>query len=209
MQEKYLDLPLSEGEVRKLEIGDRVFLSGPVLTGRSLFHIRAVDQGIVPPVDFNRVNVLMHAGPMVEKTGNLWRPISMTLTASIRFEKYGAAVIRKLGLRAMVGKTTMGPDTMREMQAWGAVHLTAVGIMTNILPGQIKKIEDVYFLDELGKTEATWVMELEKGGPFLVDIDAHGNNLFHEIDQRVGEKFKEIYRQFGVPEGYQYSDLNG
>jgi len=208
MQEKYLDLPLSEGEVRKLEIGDRVFLSGPVLTGRSLFHIRAVDQGIVPPVDFGRVNVLMHAGPMVEKTGNLWRPISMTLTASIRFEKYGAAVIRKLGLRAMVGKTTMGPDTMREMQAWGAVHLTAVGIMTNILPGQIKKIEDVYFLDELGKTEATWVMELEKGGPFLVDIDAHGNNLFHEIDQRVGEKFKEIYRQFGVPEDYQYSDLN-
>ena len=208
MEEKYLDLPLSEGEVRKLEIGDRVFLSGPVLTGRSLFHIRAVDQGIVPPVDFKRVNVLLHAGPMMEKAGGLWKPVSMTLTASIRFEKYGAAVIRKLGLRALVGKTTMGPETMREMQAWGAVHLTSVGIMTNILAGQIEKVEDVYFLDELGKTEATWVLDLKKGGPFLVDIDTRGNNLFHEIHHRVDEKFKEIYRQFGVPEGYEYSDLN-
>ena len=208
MEQKYLDLPLSEGEARKLKIGDKVFLSGPLLTGRSLFHIRAVDQGIVPPVDFNRVNVLLHAGPMMEKEGNLWKPVSMTLTASIRFEKYGAAVIRKLGLRALVGKTTMGPETMREMQAWGAVHLTSVGIMTNILAGQIKRVEGVYFLEELGKTEASWVLELEKGGPFLVDIDAHGNNLFHEIHHRVSEKFKEIYRQFGVPEDYQCSDLN-
>ncbi len=209
MGEKYLDIPLSERDVRKLEIGDRVYLNGPFFTGRSLFHIRAVDQNIIPPIDFNQVNVLMHAGPMVEKRGGVWKPISMTLTASIRFEKYGAAIIKKLGLRAMVGKTTMGIDTMRTMQAWGAVHLTTVGIMTNILPGQIKKVRDVYFLDELGKTEATWVMELEKGGPFIVDIDARGNNLFHQIHRGVEKKFEEISRKFGIPAGYQYSDMNG
>ena len=33
----------------------------------------------------------------------------MTPTSSIRFEKYGPAIIKKLGIRAMIGKTTMGP----------------------------------------------------------------------------------------------------
>jgi L(+)-tartrate dehydratase beta subunit len=146
---------------------------------------------------------------MMEKAGNSWKPISMTLTASIRFEKYGAAMIHKLGLRAMVGKTTMGVETMKAMQSWGAVHLTTVGIMTNILAGQIKRVRDVYFLDELGKTEASWVLEMEKAGPFIVDIDARGNNLFHQIHRRVEKRLEEIARKFGVPEGYQYSDMNG
>ncbi len=33
-------------------------------------------------------------------------------------------------------------------------------------------------LDELGKTEATWVFEVERLGPFFVDMDAHGGNYF-------------------------------
>ena len=58
MAEKYLKIPLTEEDVRGLEVGDVVFLDGPVYTGRSLFHIRAVDQSIVPPVDFEKMNVL-------------------------------------------------------------------------------------------------------------------------------------------------------
>ncbi len=207
MREKYLNVPLSERDVRELEIGEVVYLNGPVYTGRSLFHIRAVEQGIVPPVDPEKMNVLVHAGPMMEKVGDGWRPISMTLTASIRFDKYGPAIIKKLGIRAMIGKTTMGHETMETMREYGAVHLTAVGVMTNILPAQVRKVMGVYFMEELGGTEATWIMELEKAGPFIVDIDTKGNNLFQQLHREVEKRFKILYRRFGVPRGFRYTDV--
>jgi len=208
MAEKNLRIPLKEEDVRGLEIGDVVFLSGPVYTGRSLFHIRAVDQNIIPSIDFKEMNVLMHIGPVMEKVDDSWRPVSMAPTSSIRFEKYGAAIIKRLGIRAIIGKTTMGRETMEMMKQFGAVHLTVVGIMGNLLANQVKKVLGVYFLEELGRTEATWVMELDKGGPFIVDIDTKGNNLFHQINQEVESKFKEFYRKFGIPEDYRYTDVN-
>jgi tartrate/fumarate subfamily iron-sulfur-dependent hydro-lyase beta chain len=206
MDGKLLKIPLREEEVRALEIGDVVFLSGPVFTGRSLFHIRAIEHGILPPIDFSEVNVLLHAGPMMERAGESWNPVSMTLTASIRFEKYGAEVIEKCGLRAVVGKTTMGKRTLEMLKTFGAVHLTSVGIMTNILPDQVKKVRDVFFLEELGRTEAAWVIELERGGPFIVDMDAKGRNLFHEVRKGVNRRFHKIYRHFGIAQPFKYTE---
>jgi tartrate/fumarate subfamily iron-sulfur-dependent hydro-lyase beta chain len=208
MGEKYLKIPLREEDVRGLEIGDVIFLDGPVYTGRSLFHIRAIDQGIIPPIDFNQMNVLLHIGPVMEKVDDIWRPISMAPTSSIRFEKYGPSIIKKLGIRAIIGKTTMGTETMKAMKEFGAVHLTVVGVMGNILAKQVKKVIDVYFLEELGKTEATWVMDIEKGGPFIVDIDTKGNNLFHNVNREINLKFEGFYKKFGIPKDFKYTDVN-
>jgi len=208
MAEKYLKIPLTEDEVRELKIGDVVFLDGPVYTGRSLFHIRAIDQNIIPSLDFKQMNVLMHIGPVMEKLDDSWRPVSMAPTSSIRFEKYGAAIIKKLGIRAIIGKTTMGNETMEMMKKFGCVHLTVVGIMGNLLANQAKKVLGVYFLEELGRTEATWVMELEKGGPFIIDIDTKGNNLFHQVNREVESKFEKFYEKFGIPKGFEYTDVN-
>jgi fumarate hydratase class I len=208
VKHKNLEVPLSEEDARGLEVGEVVFLDGPVYTGRSMFHLRAIDQNIIPPLDFNKINVLMQTGPVVERVGDSWRPITSALTASIRFEKYGPAIIEKLGIRAIIGKTTMGKGTMETMKKFGSVHLTAVGIMGNILANQIKKVLGVYFLEELSPTEATWVLEFEKGGPFIVDIDTKGNNLFHQVNREVESKFKEFYRKFGIPKGFKYTSIN-
>jgi len=208
MAEKYLKIPLAEDDVRGLDIGDVVFLDGPVYTGRSLFHIRAVDQNIIPPIGFKKMNVLMHIGPVMEQVDDLWRPVSMAPTSSIRFEKYGAAIIKKLGIRGIIGKTTMGVGTMEMMKEFGTVHLTVVGIMGNFLAKQVKKVLGVYFLEELGRTEATWVMELEKGGPFIVDIDTKGNNIFHQVNKDVASKFEKFYEKFGISKEFKYTDVN-
>ena len=207
MSERYLKIPLSEAIVRELDVGEVVYLDGPIYTGRSLFHIRAVDQDILPPVDPEKMNVLVHAGPMMERVNDGWRPISMTLTASIRFDKYGPAIIKKLGIRAIVGKTTMGNETMEAMKEHGTVHLTSVGVMTNILPRQVKKVLGVHFLDELGGTEATWMIEFEKAGPFIVDMDTRGNNLFRQVNRDVERKFNKLYKKFGIPKGFRYTDV--
>jgi len=205
---KYLKIPLTEEDVRGLEIGEVAFLDGPVYTGKSLFHIRAIDQNIIPPLDFMRMNVLMHIGPVMEKVADSWRLVSMAPTSSIRFEKYGATIIEKLRIRAIIGKTTMGDGTMEMMKKFGSVHLTVVGIMGNLLANQVKKVLGVHLLEEVGRTEATWVMELEKGGPFIVDIDTKGNNLFHQVNQGVESKFEKFYERFGILKGFQFTDVN-
>ena len=203
-----LILPLSEDQARELKIGDMVTVSGFLFTGRSRFHIRAVEGNILPPIDFTHVNGFLHAGPVMRRENDEWQVISLEPTSSIRFERYGGAVIRKLGLRAILGKTTMGPGTARALRDVGAVYLSKIGVCGNLLRQQVKRVHAVYFEKELGKTEATWVLEVERFGPFLVGMDATGGNYFTELDEAVGKGMASAYRTVGVPPDLDYTKVN-
>ena len=205
---KHLQLPLNEAEARSLKMGDMVTVSGKVFTGRSRFHIRAIEDDILPPIDFSEINTFFHVGPVMRQTENGWELVSIEPTSSIRFERYGADVVRKLKLRTLIGKTTMGPATTEALREVGGVYLTKIGICGNQLGAQVKKIETVYFLDELGKTEATWIFEVEKFGPFFVGIDSHGNNYFEELSKDIEDNMPKINAELGVPKDYDYTDVN-
>lgn len=202
-----LKLPLSSEDARKLKIGDIVTVSGMLFTGRSRFHIRAIDDNILPPIDFEKNNCFFHVGPVMRQAED-WEIVSIEPTSSIRFEKYGGDVVRKLNLRVLIGKTTMGPGTATALAEVGGVHLSKIGICGNQISQQVKKVHDVYFLDELGKTEATWVFEVEKFGPFFVDIDSTGRNYFDELDCEIREKLKDVTESFGIPESFDYTQVN-
>ncbi|MFI4911936.1 MAG: fumarate hydratase C-terminal domain-containing protein [Sedimentisphaeraceae bacterium JB056] len=203
-----LKLPLSSEDARKLKIGDIVTVSGMLFTGRSRFHIRAVENDILPPIDYGKINCFFHVGPVMRKADAGWEIVSIEPTSSIRFERYGGDVVRKLNLRTLIGKTTMGPDTAAALAEVGGVHLTKIGICGNQISQQVRKIHDVYFLDELGKTEATWVFEVEKFGPFFVDIDSTGRNYFDELDSDVHEKLNDVAKSLGIPENFDYTQVN-
>ena len=47
----HLELPIDEETARGLKLGQMVTVSGRIFTGRSQFHIRAMEENIVPPVD--------------------------------------------------------------------------------------------------------------------------------------------------------------
>jgi tartrate/fumarate subfamily iron-sulfur-dependent hydro-lyase beta chain len=204
---KKLSIPLAESDARGLEAGQAVFLSGPVFTGRSLFHIRAVEQGILPPVDFAEANVMLHAGPVMEKVGDGWRVVGVTPTSSIRFEKYGGAVVRLLRLRALIGKTTMGAQTAQAFREVGCVHLTPVGVCGNILARQVTEVKAVHFREEIGNAEATWVYELLDAGPFIVDMDATGRNLFHEVYRESSRRLAEASAGLGIRPDFEYTNV--
>ena len=204
---RHLQLPISEDDARSLALGDMVTVSGTLFTGRSLFHIRAIEQDIVPPMDFAKINCFFHVGPVMAREREGWRAVSVEPTSSIRFERYGGDVVRKLGLRMLIGKTTMGTRTAEALRDVGGVHLTKIGICGNQLSAQVGKVVDVHFLDELGKTEATWIFEVERFGPFFVDIDAQGNNYFEQLDRDVAVRLDETYRKLGIPEDYAFTDV--
>lgn len=202
-----LSLPLKEEQARALQLGSLVTVSGLMFTGRSLFHIRAIENDLLPPIDFRRINCFFHVGPVMEQVSDGWKVLSIEPTSSIRFEKYAPAVIRKLKLRTLIGKTTMGVSTALALKEIGGVHLSKIGICGNQISQQVRKVHSVHFIEELGKTEATWVFEVQRFGPFFVDIDAHGNNYFENLERRSRANMKKVYRQLGIPSGYEYTSV--
>jgi len=205
---RHLQLPLSEPVARELELGQLVTVSGLLFTGRSLFHIRAIQDDLLPPLDFREVNCFFHVGPVMRQTERGWEIVSIEPTSSIRFERYGGAVVSKLALRTLIGKTTMGPGTAQALREVGAVHLTKIGVCGNLLRRQVQRVVAVHFLEELGKTEATWVFEVDHFGPFFVDMDAAGRNYFEILDARIRGRLADVYQDIGIPPDFGYTEVN-
>ncbi len=206
---KDLKLPLSETDARSLTLGEQVTVSGLLFTGRSRFHIRAVEDDLFPPIDYAALNCFFHVGPVMQKKDDgSWSVVSCEPTSSIRFERYGADVVRKFNTRVLIGKTTMGHRTAEALRDVGGVYLSKIGLSGNALRNQIRKVHSVYFLEELGKTEATWVFEVERFGPFFVAIDAQGNNYFEALNDDVKKALPEVKRELGIPIDYDYTEVN-
>jgi hypothetical protein len=57
-------------------------------------------------------------------------------------------------------------------------------------------------------TEATWVLEAEQMGPFIVDMDTTGGHLFSAVANLSAAKMQALYRRFGIPKDFRYSESN-
>ena len=176
-----LRLPLSEADVRALRAGDEVALSGLVHTGRDRFH-KFLAEGHPSPVDL-RGGALFHCGPVVvrdEDAPGGWRVVAAGPTTSAREEPYMAGIVRREGLRAIVGKGGMGSATSEACRECGCVYLQAVGGAAALLARRVRRVAAVHFLDEFGATEACWSLEVEDL-PALVGVDAAGRSLFDDV----------------------------
>ena len=176
-----LRLPLSEADVRALRAGDEVALSGLVHTGRDRFH-KFLAEGHPSPVDL-RGGALFHCGPVVvrdEAAPGGWRVVAAGPTTSAREEPYMAGIVRREGLRAIVGKGGMGLATTGACRECGCVYLQAVGGAAALLARRVRRVAAVHFLDEFGATEACWSLEVEDL-PALVGVDAAGRSLFDDV----------------------------
>ncbi len=102
----------------------------------------------------------------------------------------------------------MGPGTAAALRDVGGVHLSKIGICGNQLAPQVTKVHGVHFLDELGKTEATWVLEVQRFGPFFVDIDSRGNNYFETLEADTLSRIQSVYKELGIPGDFDFTDVN-
>src|SRR5215471_16256621 len=107
-REIVLTPPLTEEQVRALKVGDVVLISGEMYTGRDAVHAYLMKNP--PPVDLNGA-ALYHCGPVMLKEGEEWKVKAAGPTTSIREEPYQTDVIRKYGVRAVIGKGGMGAKT--------------------------------------------------------------------------------------------------
>jgi fumarate hydratase subunit beta len=175
-QEIKLTTPLSNEDVERLHIGDKVLLNGILFTGRDAAHKRLFEliiEGKELPIDI-KGQVIYYVGPTPEKPG---KPIgSAGPTTSYRMDPFSLKLIER-GLKGMIGKGNRSQDVIEAMKKNKAVYFGATGGAGALLAKRIKSSEIVAYPD-LGP-EAIRKLEVEDF-PVTVINDTKGNDLYQE-----------------------------
>jgi len=172
-----LQAPITEEQIRALKVGDVVLISGRMFTGRDAVHAHLMKNE--PPVDM-RGGVLYHCGPVVAKRGERWEVTAAGPTTSIREEPYQAEILKRYGVRVVIGKGGMGPKTLAGLKESGGVYVNAVGGAAQFYARCINRVDDVSLM-QFGTPEAMWHLDVTDF-PAIVTMDAHGNSLHKEIE---------------------------
>jgi fumarate hydratase, class I len=186
-REVALSAPIADEQIRSLKVGDVVLISGRVYTGRDAVHAHLMKHD--PPVDL-RGGVLYHCGPVVKKEGDSWRVTAAGPTTSIREEPYQAEIIRRYGVRAVIGKGGMGAKTLAGLKESGAVYLNAIGGAAQFYARCVERVDGVSLM-EFGTPEAMWHLDV-RDFPAMVTMDAHGNSLHKEIEQESAAVLQKL-----------------
>lgn len=179
-----LTAPFTEEKIRALAVGNEVLLSGIVFTGRDRVHKYLHEGGALPPEICLKDSILYHCGPVVirDERGD-WKVTAAGPTTSIREEPYQGDIIRRFGVRGVIGKGGMGERTLAACGEFGCVYLHAIGGAAQVLAECVKRVRNVYFLKEFGSPEAIWELEVENF-PVVVTMDAHQRSLHRDVLQQ-------------------------
>ncbi|MBM4241224.1 MAG: fumarate hydratase [Euryarchaeota archaeon] len=185
-----LKTPVTNDDLRKLNVGDVVYISGIIYTARDRAHRRILEEG--SPVDLKGA-VIFHAGPIIkvdkvpEKSGEEAEIVAIGPTTSMRMNPYEPEIIKR-GVVAIIGKGGMDEKTSKALADNGAVYLAAVGGCAALYVKSILKVKNVHWID-LGVPEAIWELEVRDFGPLIVAIDSYGDSLYEKVEKRISEKF--------------------
>ena len=193
----HLTLPASTADLRALEIGTVVYLTGRLFTAREGVYKKAIEEGAGMPASREALGLAnFHCSPaaVVEPDGR-FNVGAVTATASFRFAKWLEGWLKLSGCNIIIGKGGMTADIYRDVFVpHGAVYLTTVGYGTGALLGRgIKGVPGVYWREELGLAQAVWVLDVERFGPFLVESDLDGNSLFERENAKIAPRIAALY----------------
>jgi fumarate hydratase class I len=167
---------LTREEIATWQPGERLLLSGKLLTGRDAAHKRIADlldrgerlpEGVdltdrfiyyVGPVDPVRDEVVGPAGP----------------TTATRMDRFTDQLLERTGLIGMIGKAERGPAAIDAIKKHGAVYLMAVGGAAFLVAKAIKSSRLIAF-EDLGM-EAIREFEVEDM-PVTVAVDSRGESV--------------------------------
>ncbi|MBE1555870.1 fumarate hydratase [Sporosarcina limicola] len=183
-----LTAPISEQQIRDLKVGDVVKITGRMYTGRDAIHKYLSENDA--PVDLDG-QIIYHCGPVVMKNEDGSYEIKAAgPTTSIREEPYQGDIMKRFGIRAVVGKGGMGPKTLAALEEHGGVYLNAIGGAAQYYADCIKAVEGVDLL-QFGIPEAMWHLRVQDFTA-VVTMDSHGNSLHADIDKSSLEKLSQF-----------------
>ncbi|MCK4937600.1 MAG: fumarate hydratase C-terminal domain-containing protein [Methanosarcinales archaeon] len=189
MTEHHLTTPLNQDDIKELQAGDIVYLSGTVYTARDEAHLRILeltDEGKPLPFDLEGA-VIYHCGPLMQQEGGEdWRAVAAGPTTSARMTDMTPELLDNYNVRAIIGKG--GMKDIATVLKDRCVYLAYTGGCAALAVDMIKDVKGVHWL-KLGMPEAVWVLEVQEFGPLIVGVDALGTDLFGEVMDQAGDYF--------------------
>ena len=187
--------PLTDEDIKKVHIGDVIYLTGDVVTGRDDVHHRVVKDNREVPVDLAG-KAIFHAGPIMKKiSDDKFKVVSVGPTTSMRMESAEAEFLAKTGVKIIIGKGGMGPKTTQGCIDNCAVHTIFPGGCAVVAAEEVVDVEGVEWAD-LGMPEAMWKLKVKGFGPLIVSIDSYGGNLIEDnkvlFNQRKEKALEEL-----------------
>ncbi len=189
---KRVDLDtLTPEVVRTWQAGDRLLLSGKLLTGRDAAHKRIADlftggQSLPPGVDFTN-RVIYYVGPVDPVRDEAVGPAGPT--TATRMDKFTEMMLEKTGLISMIGKAERGPVGLEAIRKHRAAYLMAVGGAAYLVSKAIRSSRVVAF-EDLGM-EAIYEFTVEEM-PVTVAVDSAGNNVHETGPREWQEKIRRL-----------------
>lgn len=197
----YLQTPISQEQVRGLKLEDEVFLSGDAYCMLYADHYKL----ILDPISEGREPSMNLRGCVIYNTGVIWRRDSdggnrlyaLGTTASYKFNAFGPDMIRKTGIRAIIGKGGMDNATLEAMKECGCVFLAIPGGCTSLFTPKAEIAEE--YLPAIPPLDNQRLrFRFTQFGPLTVTMDANGNSLYREISNKLPENTKKIYEALSI-----------
>lgn len=181
MADHNLKLPITRDDVEKLKAGDVVYLTGNIFTTAGMpTHDRLLEclDGVEAlPFDFEGQG-LFHLGSLLAQDVDGATIIRyMNPTTSTRFNTHMPRLIPGLGLRMTGGKGGLNAECAGVMAKAGCVYLSFLGGGAPIITAAIRKVFAVGWPEMISHYRIV-KLEVEKLGPLIVGIDAHGASVY-------------------------------
>jgi fumarate hydratase class I len=170
---------ITAAEIATWKPGERLLLSGKLLTGRDAAHKRIcalLDAGepLPPGLDF-KGRFIYYVGPVDPVGAEVVGPAGPT-TAN-RMDRFTETMLAKTGLLGMVGKAERGPEAIEAIRRHRSAYLIAVGGAAFLVSNAIRSSRVVAF-PELGM-EAVYEFGV-RDMPVTVAVSADGISV-HDI----------------------------
>jgi fumarate hydratase, class I len=169
---------LTRAQIESWKAGERLLLSGKLLTGRDAAHRRIcalLDAGEPLPhgLDF-RNRVIYYVGPVAPVGAEIVGPAGPTTAR--RMDRFTDTMLAKAGVLAMIGKGERSPETVASIARHRSAYLIAVGGAALLVSQAIRASRVVAFA-ELGM-EAVYEFEVQNM-PVTVAVSSDGVSV-HE-----------------------------
>lgn len=196
-----LTAPVSEEQVRALQLGDTVSLNGTLYGIRDATQIHMFDRGRATRFDMNG-HAVIHTAPNVKKVAKSaqypagYASVCIGTTTSARMERFTRPLMSQYGVRIIIGKGGLMEASRQAFSELGGVYLAIIGGTAALETTWIDAIEDVD-LDDLNP-ESLWKFRVHDFGPLLVAMDAHGGSLYETVNRDAASRREQALKGLGV-----------
>ena len=196
-----LPTPVSEADIRKLNVNDTVTLQQTLFGIRDATQIHLFDRGRKTKFDL-RGHAVIHTAPNVRKVPvsaefpSGYQPICIGTTTSDRMERFTEPLMSEYGVRMIVGKGGLRESSAAAFAKHGGVYLAIIGGTAALETTWIDQIEDVD-LDDLNP-ESLWKFKINQFGPLLVAMDSHGGSIYQDVKAEVATNKAAVLKRLGI-----------